>query len=55
MWAHATRAIDRSDKLKAVRAISADFAIKMMEDLDKLQWMATNEATFRAQNLSMLC
>jgi hypothetical protein len=46
-WAHATRAIDRSDRLKAVRAINADFASKMMEDLDKLQWMATNEATFR--------
>ena len=46
-WAHATRAIDRSDKLKAVRAISADFATKMMDDLDKLQWMSTNEATFR--------
>ena len=49
MWlAHTTRAVDRSDYLKALRAIDAEFSAKVLEDFDELQWMIQNEASFRA-------
>ena len=47
-WAHQTRATDRSDQLKALRAINTDFTQTLLDDIDKLQWMVTNETTFRA-------
>ena len=46
-WAHTTRAIDRSDYLKALRALDKDLVVKLMEDLDQLQWMVQNKASFR--------
>ena len=45
-WAHTTRAIDRSDYLKALRALDKDLVVKLMEDLDQLQWMVQNKASF---------
>ena len=47
-WAHTTRAVDRSDYLKAIRAADSDFTQKLLNDLDLLQWMVTNENTFRS-------
>lgn len=47
-WAHTTRAVDRSDYLKAMRAADSDFTQKLLNDLDLLQWMVTNENTFRS-------
>ena len=46
-WAHTTRAIDRSDYLKALRAINAELTEKLLHDLDLLQWMVQNENSFR--------
>ena len=46
-WAHQTRATDRSDHLKALRALNPDFTQKLLDDIDKLQWMVHNVETFR--------
>lgn len=46
-WAHTTRAIDRSDYLKAIRAVDSVFTEKLLHDLDLLQWMVQNEASFK--------
>ena len=46
-WAHVDRAIDRSGYLAAVRKESKEIAERLMEDMEKLQWTAQNEASFR--------
>ena len=46
-WAHQTRATDRSDHLKALRALNPDFTGKLLDDIDKLQWMVHNVETLR--------
>ena len=46
-WAHTTRAIDRSDYLKALRSVDSELAEKLLHDLDLLQWMVQNEDAFR--------
>ena len=46
-WAHTTRAIDRSDYLKAIRAVDSVFTEKLLHDLVLLQWMVQNEGSFK--------